>query len=71
MPIRFGNEAGNRDGVASHEPLGRSGRAAYCASGVRSALAGKLLKDMGYEKVLNLGGFKDWAAAGGAVDTRA
>ena len=40
----------------------------YCASGTRSALAGKLLKDMGYEKVFNLGGFKDWAAAGGAVD---
>jgi hypothetical protein len=25
-----------------------------------SALAGKLLKDMGYEKVYNVGGFKDW-----------
>ena len=32
----------------------------YCASGGRSALAGKLLKDMGYEKVYNIGGFKDW-----------
>ncbi|MBR0930923.1 rhodanese-like domain-containing protein [Bradyrhizobium sp. 62B] len=32
----------------------------YCASGGRSALAGKLLKDLGYEKVYNLGGFKDW-----------
>jgi rhodanese-related sulfurtransferase len=32
----------------------------YCASGGRSALAGKLLKDMGYEKVYNVGGFKDW-----------
>ena len=31
-----------------------------CASGGRSALAGKLLKDLGYEKVYNLGGFKDW-----------
>ena len=40
----------------------------YCASGGRSALAAKLLKDMGYEKVFNLGGFKDWAAAGGAVE---
>lgn len=35
----------------------------YCASGGRSALAGKLLKDMGYEKVYNLGGFKDWTGA--------
>jgi rhodanese-related sulfurtransferase len=32
----------------------------YCASGGRSALAGKLLKDMGYENVYNVGGFKDW-----------
>jgi rhodanese-related sulfurtransferase len=40
----------------------------YCASGGRSALSGKVLKDMGYESVLNLGGFKDWAAAGGAVE---
>jgi rhodanese-related sulfurtransferase len=40
----------------------------YCASGGRSALSGKLLKDMGYEKVYNLGAFKDWAEDGGAVD---
>lgn len=33
----------------------------YCASGGRSALAGKVLKDMGYEKVYNVGGFKDWS----------
>jgi rhodanese-related sulfurtransferase len=40
----------------------------YCASGGRSALSGKLLKDMGYDQVYNLGAFKDWAEAGGAVD---
>ncbi len=40
----------------------------YCASGGRSALAGKALKDLGYERVYNLGGFKDWADSGGAVD---
>ena len=40
----------------------------YCASGGRSALSGKLLKDMGYERVYNLGGFKDWADAGGKVE---
>lgn len=43
----------------------------YCASGGRSALAGKLLKDLGYERVYNLGAFKDWAAAGGPVDAAA
>jgi rhodanese-related sulfurtransferase len=40
----------------------------HCASGGRAALAGKLLKDMGYEKVYNLGGFKDWVEAGGPVE---
>jgi rhodanese-related sulfurtransferase len=36
----------------------------YCASGGRSALAGKTLQDMGYGQVLNLGGFKELADAG-------
>jgi rhodanese-related sulfurtransferase len=40
----------------------------YCASGGRSALAGKTLKDMGYAQVYNLGAFKDWAEAGGAIE---
>jgi rhodanese-related sulfurtransferase len=40
----------------------------YCASGGRSALSGKVLKDMGYKEVYNLGAFKDWAESGGAVD---
>jgi rhodanese-related sulfurtransferase len=40
----------------------------YCASGGRSALSGKVLKDLGYRRVYNLGAFKDWVAAGGAVE---
>jgi rhodanese-related sulfurtransferase len=40
----------------------------YCASGGRSALAGKVLKDMGYDEVYNVGAFKDWAEGGGAVE---
>jgi len=40
----------------------------YCRSGGRSALSGKVLKDLGYEKVFNLGAFKEWAESGGAVD---
>ena len=40
----------------------------YCASGGRSALAGKVLKDMGYTQVYNMGAFKDWAESGGAVE---
>jgi rhodanese-related sulfurtransferase len=40
----------------------------YCASGGRSALSGKVLKEMGYGQVYNLGAFKDWAENGGAVE---
>ena len=40
----------------------------YCASGGRSALSGKVLKDMGYERVYNLGAFKDWAESGAPID---
>jgi len=40
----------------------------YCASGGRSALAGKVLKEMGYDQVYNLGAFKDWAESGGPID---
>jgi rhodanese-related sulfurtransferase len=40
----------------------------YCASGGRSALSGKLLKDLGYAEVYNLGAFKDWVENGGDID---
>ena len=40
----------------------------HCAAGSRAALAGKLLKDMGYTDVRNIGGFSAWVEAGGAVE---
>ena len=40
----------------------------YCGSGGRAALAGKLLKDMGYDQVYNAGGFKEWAESGAAIE---
>ena len=40
----------------------------YCASGGRSALAGKALQDLGYRDVRNLGAFKEWAENDGAVE---
>lgn len=45
-----------------HDPELRQDRVIvlHCASGGRAALAGKLLKDMGYEQVYNLGGLNDW-----------
>ena len=52
-----------------YDPQLRPDRAVvlHCASGGRAALAGKLLKDMGYAEVYNLGGFKDWKEGGGPV----
>jgi len=49
-----------------HNPELRKDRtiALYCASGGRSALAAKTLKEMGYESVYNAGGFKGLAEAG-------
>jgi rhodanese-related sulfurtransferase len=38
--------------------------ALYCASGGRSALAGKTLQELGYTTVHNAGAFKDLAEAG-------
>jgi rhodanese-related sulfurtransferase len=40
----------------------------YGAAGGRAALSGQALKEMGYGEVYNLGGFNDWAEAGGAID---
>jgi rhodanese-related sulfurtransferase len=41
----------------------------YCASGGRSALSGKTLKDLGYSAVFNIGGFKVLADAGLETET--
>jgi rhodanese-related sulfurtransferase len=40
----------------------------HCAAGGRAALAGKTLKDMGFTKVFNGGGFKELADAGIEVE---
>lgn len=49
-----------------HNPEFRTDRPIilYCASGGRSCLSGKVLQDLGYTKVYNLGGFKEVAEAG-------
>ncbi len=39
-----------------------------CALGGQAALAGKTLKDMGYNSVTNIGGFGDWKDAGGPTE---
>ena len=54
----------------NHDPAFRRDRPIilYCASGGRATLAGKTLIDMGFKDVRNLGGFKDWVAAGGPIE---
>ncbi|WP_116131305.1 rhodanese-like domain-containing protein [Tropicimonas sp. IMCC34043] len=39
----------------------------FCASGSRSAMAGKLLLKLGYGEVYNLGSIAAWQSAGGKV----
>jgi rhodanese-related sulfurtransferase len=58
------------DATPYHDPELQKDRPVivYCASGGRAALAGKVLQDMGYSQVFNMGGFKDWADAGGKVE---
>ncbi len=53
--------------LPSHDPELRKDRVIilHCASGGRAALAGKLLKDMGFSHVYNLGGYSDWVEGGG------
>ena len=55
-----------------HEPALASGKrlVLYCASGGRSALAAKTLKEMGFDDVCHLaGGLSAWVQAGGPVDS--
>jgi rhodanese-related sulfurtransferase len=49
-----------------HNPAFQPGKTVltYCASGGRSALAGKTLKEMGYGSVYNIGGFRELSEAG-------
>jgi rhodanese-related sulfurtransferase len=54
-----------------HNPVLSSGKrlVLYCASGGRSALAGKTLQNMGITDVVNLtGGMNAWSQAGGEIE---
>ena len=39
-----------------------------CAAGGMAALTGRTLKEMGYERVYNIGGFGAWKEAGGPTE---
>jgi rhodanese-related sulfurtransferase len=49
-----------------HNPAFRKDKTVvlYCASGGRSALAGKVLQELGYQSVYNAGAFKELVEAG-------
>ena len=51
-----------REELSTDKPV-----AVYCASGARSQSAKQALNNLGYETVYNIGGFKDWVAAGGSA----
>jgi rhodanese-related sulfurtransferase len=51
-----------RSDLSLEKPIG-----VYCASGARSQMALQALKACGYQSVHNLGGLRDWVAAGGEV----
>lgn len=40
----------------------------YCAAGGRAGAAAAILKEHGWTNVTNIGGLKDWEAAGGALE---
>ncbi len=42
--------------------------AVYCASGARSRMAERTLRNLGYDKVHNIGGLGHWMKAGGGID---
>jgi len=50
-------------------PAFRSGKPVvlYCATGSRSQMATRMLRQMGLDAVFNLGGLSDWQRAGGDI----
>jgi len=51
--------------IEQHQPDREQPLVVYCAGGVRSALAARNLKEMGYTNVISLiGGFNDWKNVG-------
>jgi rhodanese-related sulfurtransferase len=56
---------------AMYDPVFQKDAEIYliCGAGGQAALAGKTLKDMGYAKVTNIGGFAAWKDAGGPTES--
>ena len=53
-----------------HNPVMQKDADIYlvCGAGGQAALAGKTLKDMGYQNITNVGGVGDWKEAGGPTE---
>ena len=54
-----------------HNPVMKRDAEIYlvCGAGGQAALAGKTLKDMGYQNVTNIGGIGEWKDAGGPMES--
>jgi len=63
--VRFRTDPRNPDFDAALDT--KTPVAVYCASGARSQMAVQVLKNNGFEEVYNIGGFREWASAGGKV----
>jgi len=63
--VRFRTDPRNPDFEAALDT--KTPVAVYCASGARSQMAVQVLKNNGFEEVYNIGGFREWASAGGKV----
>jgi len=55
-------------GAADPKLAGATTVIVHCAGGNRAALAGKLLRDVGFKDVRNLERFQAWVDAGGSVE---
>ncbi|MEP0520289.1 MAG: rhodanese-like domain-containing protein [Hyphomicrobiales bacterium] len=70
IPRGFIEFAADADMPYHNEAMQKSAKIALvCGLGGQAALAGKTLKDMGYNHVLNVGGIGDWKDAGGPMES--
>lgn len=65
LPARASQSASSSEGNMSYLPEDKSSTiVVYCNSGNRSRRAVQILRDAGYENLLDLGGIQQWRAAG-------
>lgn len=70
IPRGFIEFAADADMPYHNEAMQKDAKIALvCGLGGQAALAGKTLKEMGYNHVVNVGGIGDWKEAGGPMES--